>query len=52
MEFDNPIIKYITSHIMSLTQSRRFGIIIYFKIDLFLIIYHLTYLIFLVNLLN
>ncbi len=43
---------YMTSHIIDLTQSRQFYIITYLKIDLFLIIRHLTYLIFLVNLHN
>ena len=37
---------------MDLTQSRQFYIITYLKFDFLLIIYHLTYLTFLVNFLN
>ena len=37
---------------MDLILSEQFYIITYLEVDLLLIIYHLTYLIFLVNLLN
>lgn len=43
---------HITCHVIDLTQLRQFNIIIYFELDFFFIIYHLTYLIFLINLLN
>ncbi len=39
----------MTSYMMDLTWLRQFYIITYLKIDLSLIIYHLTYLTFLVN---
>lgn len=42
----------MTSHMMDLTQSRRFGIITYPEVDFSFIIHHLTYLTFLINLLN
>ncbi len=50
MEFNNHIISHMTSHMINLTQSGRFSIIIYSKIDFSLIIHYLTYLIFLINL--
>ena len=40
------------SHVIDLTKSGQFHIITYPKVDLSLIICHLTYLTFLVNLLN
>ena len=43
---------YMTSYIIHLTQSRQFHIIIYLKVDFFLIICHLIYLTFLVNFYN
>ena len=42
----------MTSHIIDLTQLKEFYSITYPKIDLFLIIYYLSYLTFLINLLN
>ncbi len=42
----------MTSYIMDLTQLRQFGIITYPKVDFSFIIYYLTYLIFLIKLLN
>ncbi len=42
----------MTSHVIDLTWSRQFYIITYLKVDLSLIIYHLIYLTFLVNLSN
>ena len=52
MEFNNHKISHIICDIINLTQLRQFYIIIYFKVDLFLIIYYLTYLIFLINFCN
>ncbi len=52
MEYNNHIISYITSYMIDLTQLKRFDIIIYPKVNLFLIIHQLTYLTFLVNLFN
>ena len=46
------MISYMTSHVIDLTQLRRFNIITYLKINLFFIIYYLIYLIFLINIFN
>lgn len=50
MDSDNYIIGYIICHVIDLTQLERSSIITYSEIDLFLIIRHLIYLIFLVKL--
>ena len=42
----------MTNYMMDLTLLEQFHIIIYCKINLLLIIYYLTYLTFLINLLN
>ena len=52
MESDSHMISHMTSHVMDLTRSGRFGIITYPEVDLSLIIRHLTYLTFSVNFLN
>ncbi len=49
---NNYIISHMTSHILDLTQSGWFNIITYFKIDLSLIIYYMTYLTFSINFYN
>ncbi len=46
------MISHITIYIMDLIQLESFNIINYLKVDLFLIIYHLIYLTFSINLLN
>lgn len=48
MEFDNHIISYMINFI----QLGWFDIIIHFEADFFFIIYHLIYLIFLINSFN
>ncbi len=48
IEFDNHMICYV----ISLIQLRRFDIIIHFEVNLFFIIRHLIYLIFLINFFN
>ena len=52
IESNNHIISYITSHIIDLSRLKLFDIIIYLYINFFLIIYYLTYLIFLVSFYN
>ncbi len=52
MESDNHMIIHITSHVIDLTQLEQFYILTYLKVDLPLIIRHLTYLTFLINLCN
>ncbi len=52
MEFDNYIISHMTSHVINLIKSGQFYIITYLEFDFSLIIYHLTYLTFLVNFCN
>ena len=52
MKSNNHIISHITSYVIDLTQLKQFYIITYLKVNLFLIVYHLTYLTFLVNLCN
>ncbi len=42
----------MTGLVMDLTRLEQFYILIYFKVDLFLIIYDLTYIIFFVNFCN
>ncbi len=50
MESNNYMISYM--NVIDITELEQFGIIIYSKVDLSFIIYHLIYLTFLVNLLN
>ncbi len=52
MESDNHIISHMTSYVIDLIQLRQFHIITHSKVDLSLIIRHLIYLTFLVNLHN
>lgn len=43
------MMSYLTCYMIDLTQSRWFDILTYLKVDFYLIIHHLTYLIFLIN---